>query len=1244
MLTGTAGVRECSMAAQGAAVALRCAVFCLLALGSLALARPASAIEAVALRTDQDRIDITTPAERFSGRGDRLQIETAPGPDGLAGRVEVKAATAGTNPNWMVFALRNTTEKAVERWLVAERFTFIGSGLTFPDLDASRIVAVTPSQGFVPDRIASDRADIFQVSIEPGQTVTFAAEMASDRFPHVTLWKPFVYEAKQRERTLLNGILLGISGLLALFLTALFVANHKAVFPATGVLAWSVLAWLCVDFGFWHRIFRLTAEDNALYRAAAEAAVAASLVLFLYTFLKLARWHSWIRVFWLAWVLCQWGLVGLAPIDPGLAATLARFSFIVIAGLGSLFIVYLMLANQDRALALLPSWLLLLVWVFAAALAAVGRLSGEFIAVGLVSGLVLILLLLGFTVTQVAFRSLEGTPAGGAEHNQTRSFAIEGAGLATFEWNSRRNDVQTGPIIEDVLGLQRGRLTCGLDDWLRHVGPRDQERLREQFKDIAVKGGGALHAEFMMRGSDNAPHWFALRGASLPQSDARTVRCVGILRETTREKQAQERILVDAIRDHRTGLPNRELFADRLGVAFRRARASQGSLVVVLFEIAGLAALFDEFDETSVEGGLRSMLKRLQNALSPLDTVGRMGSDRYAVLFADAGGASLTAKHIELVRQSLRGPVPIGRTEQVFNVNLGIALLLDEHTEPSAVMRDAEAALDRAKRAGADRYEVFRPNMRLEADPAAEDIAALRKAVERQQFALVFQPVYGLSPERLAGFEALARWQHPVRGPLGLNAFMPLAASGGFAVPLAMHLLEMAGRAALGWQKALPREQEPVFVNIDLGEGLPLRLDVVQEVRKALTRAPLPRGLLRLCISDSAPGDNPELAMEILDRLRSVGAGICLTRFGAGEFPVSLLPRMALDAVKLDRGLCLEGFASDGGVALLRGVAALARELGLAIHSDALESQEDLPVLRGAGCTFGSGPLYGEPLDDRQVADLLATVRSAERKSERRGSLTGGLLTKPATATAAAPANDPATSLKRTSTRKPSSQPVSQPATPRAASAAPAADYSAQAASAPESEAARYDQALSATALASAYAAAENQVEYAMAANGGRGGVTPMGAFPQPSHVAATGGLNGLADGLGQGGPVPPPGRSDTPTKIIRGSGVIGAAAPGQSELAGGLARLQRGQFGTKSTMEGMAAATLAPPSLAVPVEPPPAFKPPPSPPFQAPPPASQERPAGGVSVGFADGLPDADILRGLAARLEAALKRDSQK
>lgn len=1162
---------------------------------------PARAMDSVAVGSDAERLDLTAHAERYSGRGDRLQIDTAPGPDGLAGRVEVKAQTPGTNPGWMVFALHNTTDRVLERWLVAERFSFIGSGVIFPDLDASRIVAVTPSQGFVPERIASERADIFQITIEPGQTVTLAAEMASDRFPSVNLWKPFVYESKQRERTLLNGILLGITGLLALFLTTLFAANHKVLFPVTGLLAWSVLALLCVDFGFWHRIFRLPAEDDALYRAAAEAAVAASLVLFLYTFLKLTRWHSWIKAVWLAWIAIQLAFVVLAPLDPRLAATFARTSFVVIAGLGTLFILFLTLANQDRALALLPGWILLPVWVFAAALAATGRLSGEFVSTGLVSGLVVILFLLGLIVTQFAFRSHDATSgAGGFEASQMRNYAIEGAGLASFEWNSRRNAVQTGALIEDVLGLQRGQLNCALDDWLRHVGPRDQDRLRENFRDIAAKGGGVIQAEFMMRGSDNSPHWFMLKGVSLPQTDPQVVRCVGLLRETTREKQAQDRIMIDAIRDHRTGLPNRELFVDRLAVAFRQARARSGggTLALILFDLSGLAALLQEFDETNVEGALRSMLKRLQNALGPLDTVGRLGAERYGILLPDAGDSSHLAKQIESIRQAIRSPVPIGRSEQVLSANLGVALLLDEHGESTQLLNDAETALERAKRSGSDRFEVFRPSTRLESDPRAADAALLRKAMERKQISLLYQPIYGLAPERLAGFEALPRWLHPERGPIGLNAFMPIAEQAGFALPLAAQLLELVVKSALSWQKALPRDTEQLFVSVDFGSGLALKIDTVQELRKLLTRSPLPRGLLRLDIANDAVRENPEFAAEVLERLRTAGAGACLNDFGAAQFPIAHLPRLAVDAVKLDRWICLDALANDNAIGLLRGVCALARELGLSIQTDAMESPGDVAILRGAGCTLGSGPLYGEPLDDRQLNDLLVAVRSAERKSERRGLLTGGLLSK--ITRAAGPANAVTRRSAPSAESRVGGTGAPANGTVPGARRAPNGEDRPATAVRTMTEAGPYDEAHTAGALAGSYAGTEAHGEYTTASDA-----------DQDQAL------------LGQ------PDLSDL------------AAGHSPATQKDGLARLQRGRFGANfdqslspvvkdfsnqmSSDEGSFAPAVPPT------------------PFQAARLADGDGSEGNLGTGFPDNLPDADILRGLAARLEAALKRDRE-
>ena len=313
-------------------------------------AGPVLALEPIVIGTDQEKIEISLQGEFYEGRGDQLQVETAEGEDGIAGRMAVRAATPGTNPNWMVFALNNRSDKRIERWLTADRYSIVGSGVFWPNLDSQHIVRVTPSLGFRPERIKNDNADIFRIELEAGATVTFIAELKSDRIPRLFLWQARAFEKRHRDLTLFNGILLGITGLLAVFLTAIFVANHKAIFPSMALIAWSVVAYLCVDFGFWHKIFQLNPEDNAVYRAGSEAMIAFSLVVFLFTFLRLSLWHGWIRALFGGWFLAQLALVGLALLDAKLASGLARGSFAVIGVIAGIVVTFMKYSRMGQAI------------------------------------------------------------------------------------------------------------------------------------------------------------------------------------------------------------------------------------------------------------------------------------------------------------------------------------------------------------------------------------------------------------------------------------------------------------------------------------------------------------------------------------------------------------------------------------------------------------------------------------------------------------------------------------------------------------------------------------------------------------------------------------------------------------------------------------------------------------------------------------------------------------------------------
>ena len=948
-------------------------------------AGPAQALEPIPVTSDQDRIEITSLGELHGGRGDTLQIDTASGPDGVSGRMSIRAATPGTSPSWIAFALHNPTDKATERWLTAERYTVIGSSVIWPDLDARRIEAVTPSLGYLPERVKSDRADIFRITLEPGQTITYVAELASERIPRVFLWKPLDYELKARDRQLFNGIMLGITGLLAIFLTSVFAANHKAIFPAASLVAWCVLGYLCVDFGFWHKLFQLRPDDNAVYRAATESAIAASIVIFLSVFLRLSSWHGFIRMLASVWIAGQLALVFVAVIDPRLAATFARASFLAIGSIGGLLTLYLAVRGQDRALALIPTWLLLLVWIFAAAVTLTGKLSGDIVISGLVAGLVLIVVLMGFTVTQFAFRSFEAFYSAPSE-NQLGSLAVDGAGAAVWEWFARRDEIKVSPIIEATLGLAAGELSAKVDDFAKHLHPADKERFRLVLWGVQERNGGSLHIELRMRHADNSYRWFELEATSVPHSDRRALRCVGLMRDVTEGKRAQERLMHDAVHDSLTGLPNRALFLDRLGVAVMRAKTEQQVRPTVYF------IDIDKFKNVNASLGLivgdsilLTVARRLMRHLGPQDTLARVGGDQFALLLVAEQDPRELALLAERVWRSLRSPVKIAGKEISLTTSTGIAVMDGGEASPHDLLKEAEIAMYRAKRGGADRVEIFRPEMRKETDERITMESDLRRALERNQIRILYQPIIYLPTEELAGFEALVRWEHPKLGLLSPIDFVPFAEQSDLIVKLGSHVLIRAAQEAAKWQKELPRGDNPVFVSVNISSRQLFRQDLIQEIRHILGRALVPPGSLRLEITESVAMENPEQAVHVLEWLRGAGAGLSIDDFGTGYSSLAYLQRFPFDTIKIDRGL-VESSSGDGpGAAIVRSIVALAHELGKKVVAEGIEVAEDANFLRGLGCEFGQGFYYGEPMSDREALQLLRTIGKSERKLQRRG-------------------------------------------------------------------------------------------------------------------------------------------------------------------------------------------------------------------------------------------------------------------
>ncbi len=960
-------------------------VIALLVAAAAGFSNPAFALKAITIDPDQARVEITTRSDLYESHSDSLQVETAPGADGTTDRVSVPAATAGTNPNWMVFALTNPTDTAIERWIAADRYSVVGSGVIWPDLDTRRIEAVTPTMGFAAERVKSERADVFRITIEPGQTITYVVELASERFPRMNLWKPLEYELKVRERQLFNGIMLGLTILAAIFLSAVFAANHKLIFPASALVALCVLANLCVDFGFFHKLFQLRAEDNAVYRAAAESALAASILIFAHTFLRLGTLPALVRMVIAVWMAAQLSLIAVAVIDPRLAATFARLSFVLLAVVGSAVILLLALRGQDRAMSLVPAWVMFCVWLFGAGVVLTGRVSGDIAVSSLVAGLVLVLLLIGFVVTQFAFRARDASLVMAPNEMQLRSIAIEGAGAAVWEWNARRDMISVSPMIEEILDLPPGHLSTKADEFVTNLHPADRERFRLMLWSIQERAGGKIRTDLRLRHADNNYRWFEIEAASVPLDDDRQVRCVGLIRDITDAKRSQERLLHDAVHDSLTGLPNRALLVDRIQSASMRARSDRTIRPTLFFiDIDRFKGVNSTFGLVVGDSLLLTVARRLQRHLSPQDTLARVGGDQFAILSLLDQDAQELASLAERIRRSLRSPIKMAGQDIVLTGSVGVSVFSGSQEGEQDLLKDAEVAMYRAKRGGADRIEIFKPEMRADRDERLAIEAELRKAIETNQVKVLYQPIYYLPTEELAGFETVVRWEHPKEGTINPTAIVPVDPDSDLIAKLGSHVLMRAARDAAVWNKELIRP-EPLFVSVNVASRQLFRQVLVQEVRHIIGQKVVPRGGLKLEVSECLVMENPEQAGEILEHLRDAGADLVLDDFGAGYSSLAHVGRLPFEAIKLQRDLVEASGGRDGNSAgVVRSIVAMARELDKKVIAVGVEAEEDASFLRSAGCEFGQGYFYGDAVPDYDVLQMLRRVRTSERRMKPR--------------------------------------------------------------------------------------------------------------------------------------------------------------------------------------------------------------------------------------------------------------------
>ena len=922
-------------------------------------ATQAQALEPVEVTNESVAIDLTRMVELHQAAGESLAVTTAPDANGVINRIEIRSSAPDTSGNWATFALANNTDEQIERLIVAPYFRLSRSGLFWPDLGKERIETITPSEGFALDRLSSNEADIFSITLNPGSIITFVAELSGDELPQLTLWEPDAYKDTVNSYTLYEGIVLGISGLLAVFLTILFVVKGSAMFPATAALAWAVLAYICVDFGFLNKVISMSPSDQNIWRAGTEVMLCVCLILFLYAYLHLNRWntrYSYLTILWLAGLAT---LLGVAIVAPSQAAGIARFSFALVAALGLLLIIYLSARSFDRAILLIPTWLLVLAWVLGAWLTVIGQLDNDIIQPALGGGLVLIVLLISFTVMQHAFAG--GTLMQGLVSDLERqALALTGSGDAVWDWDVDRDEIYTGPELAMALGLGPRDLNGSPQNWLDIMHGEDRDRFKSILDIMLEHRRGRIAQEFRLKARTGQYHWLSIKAKPVIGSDGEVLRCVGTVTDTTEHRVAQHRLLHDAVHDNLTGLPNRELFMDRLETALSLARVEKNfKPTIIVIDVDRFSKINESLGLSVGDNVLLTISRRLTRLLKPQDSLARLHGDQFGLLLLSQSDPERVAIFADAVQRAINAPAKFGDNEIFATASIGLISWSEDQIGPEDMLKDAEIAMLQAKKVGGDRIEPFRPAFRSQQVVTGHLESDLRRAIDQGEMEMVFQPIIRLENQSVAGFEALMRWRHPRRGMISPTEFIPLAEKSGLIIPLGLFALEKSAEELANWQKALG--DVPVFVSVNISSRQLLRHDLINDVKNVLARSRILPQTLKLELTESLIMENPEQSAQVLRDLKKLGAGLSLDDFGTGYSSLSHLMRFPFDTIKIDRSFVSEQ-QGKGRPIILRSIIGLAHDLGMEVVAEGAEDETDALELHQLGCEYAQGFLFGEPI------------------------------------------------------------------------------------------------------------------------------------------------------------------------------------------------------------------------------------------------------------------------------------------
>ena len=553
------------------------------------------------------------------------------------------------------------------------------------------------------------------------------------------------------------------------------------------------------------------------------------------------------------------------------------------------------------------------------------------------------------------------------------ALALQGAGDGLWDWDLARERVHFCARFRALVHGEEAAAEELPRAWFDRVHPEDLPALQA---DVAAHLEGrtpSLDCEHRVLRKDGSYRWVLARAVAVLDDDGKPRRLAGTLSDITARKKAEELLRYQAVHDVLTGLPNRAAFLERLERSVARCRFNPDYRFAVFFlDLDRFKLVNDSLGHLSGDQLLVAVARRLVGCLRPGDMVAHAGGDEFTLL-VDHIDAPLDASYVaRRVQKSLSTPFNLGGQDVFVSASMGIALS-GAYERSDEMLRDADTAMYRAKSRGAGGYELFDREMQAQSLSRLQLETDLRRALDRDEFRLHYQPIVALKSGSITGFEALLRWQHPERGLLYPGAFLSVAEETGLILGISEWVMRQCCAQALEWKRGHPALDPPLTMSMNLTSQSFTRSDVERLVNETLARSGLEGRQLQLEITESVFMEDLDAVVAVLLALKGRQVEFHIDDFGTGYSSLSYLHRLPTEVLKIDRSFVGRmGQAGDDGV-IVRTIVELAHNLGRRVIAEGVETAEQLARLRALGCEHAQGYYFARPLPAAEADALLRT-------------------------------------------------------------------------------------------------------------------------------------------------------------------------------------------------------------------------------------------------------------------------------